>query len=120
MLGRRQNTDLTAQEKLARVAQHHASAGVIRTLGAVNTLDITRLVEGENIADLQRADDFLAAIDQRHVLARLEAAGQGSVDWKCNRNGPGIRFALVQEHFVVEDALERRLIHRSDQRTEAA
>src|SRR6266542_6886340 len=105
---------------VARIVQHHAPAGVVRALRPVYAFDITKLVEGIDLADLQRPDHVSAAIDQRRRLARLQRSGKVPIDRKGEGDGPGVVLAVVDDHLAVEDAVPGRSVHRPAQRTEPA
>src|SRR5262249_23583035 len=87
VFGLRQNSYIPPQEHVARVTQDHASAGVIGAFGSVDALDVTKFIKRENIANLERTDDFLAAVDQGDVVAGLERASQGPLGGKGDGYG---------------------------------
>src|SRR5437773_2726068 len=64
VLGLRQHLDFAAQEHVARVIHDHVPAGVVGARRAVDALDVAGLVEGEDVIDLQRADDVVLAVGE--------------------------------------------------------
>ena len=53
---------------------HHVAARMVHAVGAVDALEVAWLVPGEDIADFERADQIIAAVDQGDRLARFQGA----------------------------------------------
>ena len=120
MFGLRQHAHLAAEQHLARVARDHVAAGMVGPRCAVDALNVLALVEGKKVADLERADNVVLAIDQCDGLADFQRRGQCLVHRKRNRNGPGILGTVLDDVFLVQNAVKRGSVHRPGKRAEAA
>ena len=70
--GWRQHLNLAADEMLARIVEHHAGAGMVGALRAVDRFEVALLLERVDVDDVEHADGFAGLIDERRLSSRLQ------------------------------------------------
>src|SRR5579875_3130653 len=120
MFGLRQDAHHAAEQMRAWIALGHAAAGMIETFRAVDAADIMGLVPRKYVADFQRAYYLVLRIHQGDCLARLQRLRLSFFHRKRQRDGPGVLLAVVEDYFLIKNAVQRLAVHRPGKRAESA
>ena len=111
----------TDQMRFLGVAlEDHVRTGVIGPIGAVDALEIARLVPFKDVADVERRHDLPVRGRESDLFPRRKRRGDLFRDGKRQRNRPRVELAIVLDDRFVEDAIVDFAIHRAGERAQRA
>ena len=118
----RKNLNLAADKPRLRavVDENHFRAGMIGAAGQIDFFNVVDFVPREDVSQFQNSDDFVSRVDQRDFLPHFEGFRQFFRNGQRQRNRPGVRLAVRENVFFVENAVVGFLVHRTGQRGQTA
>ena len=116
----RKRLEFTADEvRLVGVMlDDHIPTGMVCPFGAINRLDVSRLVPLVDVRDGHFADDVALRASQRDFLASGERSRLFRIHRERNRNCPGVLAVVRLDHLLIENAVPGGRVHRPGQRAE--